>query len=125
MKKWQYEIIVQMKSGKEYLVWTYSKHFELEEEKTDRKQKKVLKKYHVDSFAEFDGLSHSQTAVQWVLGIWRDIEIKRKDRVRDGKFNPHFRINRKNVWIKIDNIKEIYFKMHLLNQGEQPNEKTD
>ncbi len=117
MKKWQYEIIVQMESGKEYLVWTYSNHFD-SGMKLDRKTKKMF-----DSVTEMVGMDHSNTAIHWVEGLWRDIEKCRKDRVKEDKFNPHFRINRKNVWVKIKNIKEIYFKMHLLNQGEQPTEK--
>lgn len=118
MKKWQYEIILQTKDGKEYLVWTYSNHFS-EDVKLTRKGKKMF-----NSVGECYGVEHSNTAIQWVLGLWQDIKNgTREDRVKDGKFNPHYRLNDEsypNVWISIKNIKEIYFKMHLLNEGEQP-----
>ena len=81
-KKWQYEIIVQMKDGTEYLVWTYSKHFDADT-KLSRKGKKLF-----NNASEASGASHSNTAIQWVLGIKEDIKNKREDRVKDGKFNP-------------------------------------
>ena len=119
MKKWQYEIIVQMYDGTEYLVWTYSKHFYHIDMPT-RKQRKIFKKAECVDTVEWHGIAHSHTAVQWVNGIWNDIYNEREDRVKDGKFNPHFRIATKDIWVEINDIKEIYFKMHLLDKGEQP-----
>ena len=72
-----------------------------------------------DSIGEAYGVEHSETAIQWVLGIWKDIdEGTRESRVKDGKFNPHFRIATEDVWVEIKDIDEIYFKMHLFGKGE-------
>jgi len=127
MKKWQYRILARIK-GKVYLIWTYSRHFE-EIENTTRKQKRILEKARVNSIVELMGLDHSQTAVQWVLGI-RKALLKENhksnsdvDIMKDGLFNPHYRLNSEsypNVWFKPEEVERIYFEMYLLNQGEQP-----
>lgn len=122
MKKWVYKIYARI-GRKKYLIWQYSNHFY--ETKLNKKDKKRLSKIGVSSVAEAIGLEHSQTAIQWILGIKNDIKKgDRKDRVINGKFNPHFRINTPDVWLPIEDIKEIYFEMHLydVKEKEETNE---
>lgn len=135
MKKWQYRILARI-NGKEYLIWTYSKHFE-ETVNPTRRQKRIMKKfnkkYGFSSNLMISGMAHCQTAMQWVKGINKNLNSKdATDKnwgyniMKDGLFNPHYRLNSESypdIWFKPEKVEYIYFEMYLLNKGEQPNEK--
>jgi hypothetical protein len=121
MRKWQYVIIVKMKDGKRYPVWTYSKHFS-NDMKLSRKGKKMF-----NDVRECYGMTHCNTAINWVVGLETAIKsgyaVSKNDvvYVDVGQFNPYYRRgDKEDVWLNCDDLDKIYFEMHLLNQGEQP-----
>ena len=126
MQKWQYKIKVKVKN-RSYLIWTYSKHFE-EIEKLTRRQKRLLKHRGCRNVNEHEGLAHSLTAIQWVNAIRRT--LKKQDAkstsdvviVKDGLFNPHYRLSSEtypDVWVKVEDVKHVYFEMFLIDVPEK------
>ena len=133
MKKWQYEIIVQMNDGTEYVVWSYSKHHSVDEGLKTRKQKRrarrLEKKYGYSSDQMLSGMAHCQTAIGWIKGIRASLLKENEkgnydvDIVKDGLFNPHYRRgDREDLWVSPKDVRDVYFKMHLLDKGVQPYE---
>lgn len=114
-KKWQYAIYA--KIGKtNYLIWQYSKHFHDDEKLT----KKGLKLF--DNATEANGTIHSLTAIQWVTGLKKGLLLENNISnsgvyiVKNGMFNPHYRLNNKSypdIWFKVSEVEDIYFEMHL------------
>lgn len=123
MKKWEYRILARI-HGRNYLIWQYSHHFH-DNKPLTRRQKRVLEKKGYSSIASFEGTQHSNTAVGWVLGLYRDIEkwnaadnFGHKITNEFGMFNPHFRLSNDkypDVWFNRSEVSKIYFEMSLVD----------
>ena len=119
-KKWQYAIYAKI-GNTNYLIWQYSKHFH-----ADDKLTKEGKKLYKDA-TELNGVIHSLTAIQWIKGLKNDLLLENRKGnndiyiVKDGMFNPHYRLNNEiypDVWFKTSEVQDIYFEMHLYDVGE-------
>lgn len=123
-RKWYYRIYA-MIGGKRHLIWQYSKHY-FQDDISKKDHKKLNKKGY--TYDEHVGIEHSITAVNWVCGLYRDLELGRDKKdglghqmIKDGMFDPHFRLNKKTYpskWVKIEDVKEIYFEMHRVDVEE-------
>ena len=121
--KFEYAIIAKIKGvNKRFLIWQYSKHYDPDEELT--KEGKKIFSYTEEAY----GVQHSQTAIQWILGIKRDLKLGKNKKdyfkhnmIKDGMFNPHYRLNSESypdVWFPIEDVEEIYFEMHNYEYDE-------
>lgn len=130
-RKWTYRILARI-HGKNYLIWTYSHHF-MEPACLTRRQVRLLHKQGYSSITSFEGTQHSNTAVNWIIGLKRDLKKYNSfdnlghQITKDGLFNPHFRLNEKTyppVWFNPSEVAEIYFEMHLYDvAGDAVDEK--
>jgi hypothetical protein len=80
----------------------------------------------LNNYTELNGMAHCKTALNWILGLERDLKLEnKKDHfehiiMKDGLFNPHYRNNLDDIWVKPKDVERFYFEMHLLNKGEEP-----
>lgn len=116
--KFEFAIIAKIKGiNKKFLLWQYSRHYNPNAKLTKEGKKKF------NSIEEMYRFEHSKTAIQWILGLKRDLklgedkkDVFEHDIIKNGMFNPHHRLNDENypnVWFPIKDVEEIYFEMHV------------
>jgi hypothetical protein len=114
MKKWEYRIFAKIK-GRRYLIHKYPRTFE-ELAVLTKRQKRLLKKKGFTSLANFEGTSHSNSAVGWILGLQRDLKKWNSfdnldnEITKEGLFNPYFKVNDETSpaqWFNASDVKDI------------------
>ena len=126
-QKWEYRIMARIK-GRDYLIWKYPRHFHDDEKLLSAKGKKLLKKKGFRDVAAFEGTAHSNTAVEWILGIYRDMKkFNSEDHMghqmmKGGMFNPHYRLSNDTYpdkWFDPKEVNKIFFDMSLIEVEEK------
>jgi hypothetical protein len=121
-RKFQYRILARIK-GRDYLIWSYSKHYSNDmKHYKKRKLKSIMKRLGTSSIDEYMGLAHANTALNWVLSVEAALRkgthttSQGYEVTKDGKFNPHFRLNKISYppkWFDIKDVNKIFYEMSV------------